>query len=152
MKIVKSTNWLLELFEMSDEDKAELKATGNNFRLDMLDSRCDVLIDGSKVLAVGGFTDTGVVWLLTSKEVKKLPLKKRKEFVKTLKDHIDNTLRENPDRHYYVNAIWEKNKSHIDFVKKFGGVFQQVFTNPKTGENFIPFKLYNKYYEGRYYV
>ena len=150
MEILEATKELIDKFEMSEADFKEQVASGNQYVFERPQDYI-VIVDNDNVLGLGGLTDTGTIWLLTSHLVEKLSIKDKQKFVKLVRKQVENYKKHNKDRMYFVNSVWEHNTSHIKFVESCGGVFlYEKAYKTIIGETFIPFIIPNDYHEGGY--
>lgn len=149
MYLVEATRDLIDNFVMSDEDIKEQVASCNEYIFDN-PSDYDVIIDNSNnVYALGGVTEYGTIWLLTSYLVKDLSIKDKQRFVKLIRKQIENYKKHNPTRQCFYNTVWNKNTGHIEFIKSCGGTLREdmAYETP-INETFIPFIIPNEYYNG----
>lgn len=148
MYLIEATRELIDNFIMSDADQKEQVASCNEYVFEN-PSEYDAIIDDDNVLALGGVTDFGTIWLLTSYHVKKLGVSKQRKFVKLIRKQIENYMRHNRHRAFLFNTVWEKNVDHIKFIESCGGFLlpEKAYKTP-IGETFIPFIIPNSYHEG----
>lgn len=83
-----------------------------------------------------GAINVGVVWLLGTDEINKIP----KTFLKESKEWINHMSK---GYMCLTNAIWEKNKMHLKWIEHCGGVFTDTIPNyGASEETFIQFVRY----------
>lgn len=78
------------------------------------------IIHKEQVLAIGGFTDSGCCWFLTSNIVDTLDKQDRKLFREELCKNRDEALLVHP---ILYNYIWKGNEAHVRFVESCGARF-----------------------------
>lgn len=94
-----------------------------------------VELDG-KAIAMFGVSgrkgDVGIPWMLATDGIKKM----RKEFLIECKPHLEAMHKDYP---LLTNFVWEKNTTHIVWLKWLGFTFGEIIPLGVDGENFIQF-------------
>ena len=140
----------LDSFVLSTKDLLEQIASGNEYEFDNPEDYDVIVDDSNNVLALGGISVYGTIWLLTSDFVSKLPLTDKKEFIRLIRRQIENYKKHSKHRPFFYNTVWEKNEDHMKFIEACGGIFDYNNKyNSTMGEPFIPFVIPNEYYGGK---
>lgn len=132
---------------LSDADCNELKASGALKVGESLEECLTRCVVGSEktyairshgaILAIGGYTENGNCWFLSSKYLAKLSQEKRKEFRAQLMENLLNTLKLFP---VLCNMAWAKNTQHLRLIESCGGRIGTSGYAP-SGEEFVYFEF-----------
>lgn len=85
------------------------------------------------MFGVSGFKgDRGFPWMLGTNGINRI----KKQFLRECRDHVEIMHQNYP---ILGNVVWSKNKTHIDWLKWLGFVFQESVQMGPDKELFIPF-------------
>ena len=145
---------------ISDADYAELRASGalafNGDVEECLIRCCNLSAKSYAIVnertgvtyAIGGFTDTGIIWFLSSTYLKNFDKETRKIFRGFLKWNLLKTLR--MFHQPLFNFVWSGNETHLSFIKSMGARIKETV---ETGENsFIKFEFHKEDFKEAFHV
>lgn len=128
---------------LSDGDRLELDAMkpGRDpvtVLLSGYDHTSMVIKDNGRILAVGG--STGCLWFVTTTEVRMMDGRKRREFLRLLKGHLE-VCRARMDPETLTNRVHAGNYDHIRLLMHLKARFDDHVTMSPGGQPFIQFWL-----------
>ena len=142
MKLILATKELISKFKMCQADLKEEKAWGVKYDFNEVPPESFAVLNGNQVIALGGITHEGAIWLLTSSEVKQLKLGDRRRFVKLIHKFVNEQF-DKTGFIYFKNTVWIGNEDHLKFISSCGRAEWGKITD-HNGTQFIDFRLYRK--------